>query len=213
MTLARNLVQGVDVWLNNPRRPLEASGTSGQKVCINGIINFSVLDGWWCEGYNGKNGWAIGDETFYDNEYHQDNADSESIYEILEKQIIPAFYERNEKGIPEKWVEIMKESIKSAASLFSTHRMVQDYTNMYYVPLMERVDRLTSNNFKLATDLSNWKKHISREWPQVDIIPDKQITQLNNKNFISGEAIPYTHQLSLEILNHQVLKFKFAMEM
>lgn len=190
MTLARNLVQGVDVWLNNPRRPLEASGTSGQKVCINGIINFSVLDGWWCEGYNGKNGWAIGDETFYDNEYHQDNADSESIYEILEKQIIPAFYERNEKGIPEKWVEIMKESIKSAASLFSTHRMVQDYTNMYYVPLMERVDRLTSNNFKLATDLSNWKKHISREWPQVDIIPDKQITQLNNKNFISGEAIP-----------------------
>jgi len=100
MTLARNLVQGVDIWLNNPRRPLEASGTSGQKVAINGIINFSVLDGWWCEGYNGKNGWAIGDDTFYDNEYHQDNADSESIYNILEKQIIPTFFDRNEKVYP-----------------------------------------------------------------------------------------------------------------
>lgn len=190
MTLARNLVQGVDIWLNNPRRPLEASGTSGQKVCINGIINFSVLDGWWCEGYNGKNGWAIGDETIYDNEYHQDNADSESIYDILEKQIIPTFFDRNEKGVPEKWVEIMKESIKSNTSLFSTHRMVQDYTNKYYIPLMDRVEKQTLNNFKLASELSNWKKHIEKEWPQVDIIPDKQITQLNNKNFISGESIP-----------------------
>ncbi|NLD45983.1 MAG: glycosyltransferase family 1 protein, partial [Clostridiaceae bacterium] len=133
MTLARNLVQGVDIWLNNPRRPLEASGTSGQKVCINGLINFSILDGWWCEGYNGKNGWVIGDDTFFDNEYYQDNADSESIYNTLEKQIIPTYFDRNENGVPEKWVAVMKESIKSNTSLYSTHRMVQDYTTKFYI--------------------------------------------------------------------------------
>lgn len=206
MTLARNLVQGVDIWLNNPRRPLEASGTSGQKVCINGIINFSVLDGWWCEGYNGKNGWAIGDETLYDNEYHQDNADSESLYNTLERHILPAFFERNDKGVPEKWVEIMKESIKSNTSLFSTHRMVQDYTNKYYVPFMDRVDKQIPNNFKCASELSRWKQHVEKEWPQIDIIPDKKITQLNNKNFISGETIPIYASVKLGNLEPSSVK-------
>ncbi|MDQ2085485.1 alpha-glucan family phosphorylase [Herbivorax sp. ANBcel31] len=206
MTIARNLVQGVDIWLNNPRRPLEASGTSGQKVCINGIINFSVLDGWWCEGYNRKNGWAIGDETLYDNEYHQDNADSESIYNTLEKQIVPAFFERNDKGIPEKWVEIMKESIKSNTGLFSTHRMVQDYTNKYYITSMNRVEKQISSNFKYASELSNWKQHVEKEWPQVDIIPDKEVTQLNNKNFISGETIPIHATVKLGSLEPSNIK-------
>ncbi len=197
MTLARNLVQGVDIWLNNPRRPLEASGTSGQKVCINGIINFSILDGWWCEGYNGKNGWVIGDDTFYDNEYYQDNADSESIYSILEKQIIPAFFDRNEKGVPEKWVSVMKESIKSNTSLYSTHRMVQDYTNKFYFTSMKRVDKLLSNDYKAALDLADWKTRVEKLWPQVQIIADKASNPLNEKNFISGETIPIHASVSL----------------
>ncbi|MFZ5989257.1 MAG: alpha-glucan family phosphorylase [Bacillota bacterium] len=206
MTLARNLVQGVDVWLNNPRRPLEASGTSGQKVCVNGIMNFSILDGWWCEGYNGKNGWAIGDDTFYDNEYYQDNADSESIYSILEKQIIPAFFDRNEKGIPEKWVAIMKESIRSNTALFSTHRMVQDYTTKYYVTSMNRVDKLLSSNYDYALNLSEWKQRIEKSWPQVQIIADKTANQLKEKNFISGETIPIHASVSLGSLEPSNVK-------
>jgi len=190
MTLARNMVQGVDIWLNNPRRPLEASGTSGQKVGINGIVNFSILDGWWCEGYNGKNGWAIGDDTFYDNEYHQDNADSESIYNILEKQIIPAYFDRNENGVPEKWVKVMKESIKSIAPEYSTHRMVQDYTTKYYINSMERYDKIMASNYQFAVNLSEWKKKVSQMWPQVQIIADKSANQLKERNFISGETIP-----------------------
>jgi glycogen phosphorylase len=197
MTLARNLVQGVDIWLNNPRRPLEASGTSGQKVCINGIINFSVLDGWWCEGYNGKNGWAIGDDTFYGNEYYQDNADSESIYDTLEQQIIPIYYNRNADGIPVKWISIMKESIKSLSYLYSTHRMVQDYTQKMYIPSMERLERINSTNYELIKNLSDWKLSIEHNWPQIQIIADKTMNQLKEQNSISGEEINFTTTLNL----------------
>jgi starch phosphorylase len=145
MTVARNLVQGVDLWMNNPRRPLEASGTSGQKVYANGVVNFSVLDGWWCEGYNGKNGFTIGNEVCYENEWHQDNSDSLSIYDMLENKILPLFYKRNQKGVPLKWVALMKESIKSLAYQYNTHRMVQDYTTKMYVPSMDRVDSIKSS--------------------------------------------------------------------
>lgn len=189
MTLARNLVQGVDIWLNNPRRPLEASGTSGQKVCINGVVNFSILDGWWCEGYNGKNGWAVGDDTYYDNEYYQDNADSLSIYEILEKQIIPMFYDRNEYGIPVKWVKMMKESIKSLTWQFSTHRMLQEYTGGMYVPSMERVDMISSGNYEYVRRLTEWKSHIERHWPQVRIMAEKAMNMLRDQKSVSGETI------------------------
>lgn len=197
MTLARNMVQGVDVWLNNPRRPLEASGTSGQKVCINGIINFSVLDGWWCEGYNGKNGWAIGDDTFYGNEYYQDNADSESIYDTLEQQIIPLYYNRNADGIPVKWISVMKESIKSLLYLYSTHRMVQDYTQKMYIPSMERLERVNSTNYELVKNLSDWKLSIEHNWPQIQIIADKTMNQLKEQNSVSGEEINFTTTLNL----------------
>ena len=192
MTLARNLVQGVDIWLNNPRRPLEASGTSGQKVCINGVINFSVLDGWWCEGYNGRNGWAIGDDTFYDNEYFQDNADSDSIFETLEKHIVPLFYDKNEKGIPAKWVAVMKESIKSLTPQFSTHRMVQEYTSKMYIPSMERGDKIHVGNYEFASKLADWKAHIERNWPQVQIMAEKSMNMLKEQRSISGEPVTLT---------------------
>ena len=197
MTLARNLVQGVDIWLNNPRRPLEASGTSGQKVCINGIINFSVLDGWWCEGYNGSNGWAIGDDTFYDNEYSQDNADSESIYETLEKQIVPLFYDRNDKDVPTKWVNVMKESIKSLTWQFSTHRMLQEYARKMYIPAMERVDRIVSENFEFIRNLTDWKNNIERNWPQVQIMAEKAMNMLQDQKSKSGDIINLSAMVSL----------------
>ena len=188
MTLARNLVQGVDIWLNNPRRPLEASGTSGQKVSINGIINFSILDGWWCEGYNGKNGWTIGDDTVFENEYNQDNFDSDSIYDILEKEIIPIYFDRNENGVPVKWVKIMKESIKSLTAIYSMHRMVQEYTTKFYIPSMKKVDQIIESNYNYLKVLSDWKNNIERNWPQVQIISDKIMNQLKQHNLLSGES-------------------------
>ncbi len=206
MTLARNMVQGVDIWMNNPRRPLEASGTSGQKVCINGIVNFSILDGWWCEGYNGKNGWAIGDDAFYDNEFHQDNADSESIYDTLEKQIIPLYYERNENGIPYKWTALMKESIKSLVYQYSTHRMVQEYTEKMYMPSMVRLDNIHSSNYSLSRDLTSWKTSIEKNWPQVQILADKSMNQLKELSSLSGQAIPVSVVVNLGNIDPQSVK-------
>lgn len=206
MTVARNMVQGVDVWLNNPRRPLEASGTSGQKVCIHGVINFSILDGWWCEGYNGNNGWAIGDDTFYDDEYFQDNADSESMYEILEKEIVPLFYERNAEGVPEKWIAVMKESIKTLAYQYSTHRMVQDYTRKMYIPSMERVDKVVSTHYELANNLSEWKNYIEKKWPQVKIVADMTKNQLKEHKSSAGSTLNISTNVYLGEVNPSNVK-------
>jgi starch phosphorylase len=134
INVARHLVQGVDVWLNTPRRPNEASGTSGQKAAANGVLNLSVLDGWWREGYNGKNGWAIGEDVEYANTDEQDAADAESLYEILENEIVPLFYDRDENYIPRGWLQRVKESIRTLAPMFSTRRMVKEYTTEMYVP-------------------------------------------------------------------------------
>lgn len=172
ISLARRLVQSVDVWLNNPRMPLEASGTSGMKAGLNGVINLSILDGWWREGYNGSNGWAIGTETVYSNVSYQDDSDSESLYEILEDSLAPAYYERNENGIPLKWVKIMKESIKSLSAQFSTHRMLRDYTSKLYMPSIERTAKISGigrNNFSLVSELSQWKKRMKDNWHGVSI--------------------------------------------
>ncbi|HSM55384.1 MAG TPA: alpha-glucan family phosphorylase [Candidatus Sulfomarinibacteraceae bacterium] len=136
MHMARYMVQGVDLWLNNPLRPREASGTSGMKAAINGIPNLSVLDGWWAEGYNGANGWAIGDGTVRDNREEQDWADANAIYEVLEQEIVPLFYDRDRDNIPRGWVEIMRESIRSCGPAFSTARMVKQYTVDMYVNAM-----------------------------------------------------------------------------
>ncbi|HAZ44295.1 MAG TPA: alpha-glucan phosphorylase, partial [Cyanobacteria bacterium UBA11371] len=136
----QKLVQGVDVWLNNPRRPLEASGTSGQKVCFNGGINCSVLDGWWCEGYKvgadgkGLNGWAIGEDANTSDQELQDRIDSESLYKLLEEEIVPLYYDQDENGIPHGWIEMMKASIKTNSPLFNTDRMLVDYVAQMYAP-------------------------------------------------------------------------------
>lgn len=140
MHMARYMVQGVDLWLNNPLRPREASGTSGMKAAINGIPNLSVLDGWWVEGYNGANGWAIGDGTSHDDREEQDWADANAIYELLEQEIVPLFYDRDRDNIPRGWVEIMRESIRSCGPAFSTTRMLKQYTEEMYVNAMGGVE-------------------------------------------------------------------------
>ena len=141
MDMARYLVQGVDVWLNTPRRPREASGTSGQKAALNGTLNFSVLDGWWAEGYNGANGWAIGDSTVSDNQDEQDKADAESLYDTLENEIVPLYYTmRSADGLPGDWIERMKESIKTLTPRFSTTRMVKQYMNELYLPAIQSIE-------------------------------------------------------------------------
>ena len=170
MNLARYLVRGVDVWLNNPRRPLEASGTSGQKVSANGGLNFSVLDGWWVEGYNGKNGWAIGYEAEYDDRYKQDQIDSESLYDILENEIVPLYYNHdNENGIPTEWVKRMKNAMISTAPVYSTDRMVQEYTSNLYMPAYERGKEIEADQFKKAKDLAQWKDKLISNWDQLQI--------------------------------------------
>ena len=142
MNLARYLTQGVDVWLNTPRRPNEASGTTGQKAAINVVLNFSVLDGWWREGYNGKNGWAIGKDTDYTDLEIQDKSDAASLYDILEKEIIPLYYRiRSSDGVPGDWIATMKESIRTLAPQFCTRRMLNDYLHQLYLPALQNVQK------------------------------------------------------------------------
>jgi starch phosphorylase len=131
--IARQLVQSVDVWMNVPRRPLEASGTSGEKVAINGGLNLSVLDGWWLEGYDGRNGWAVGDEAFTETVEEMDTRDAESLYKVLETEVVPTFYERDERGVPRRWVEMTRHAIETLAPAFNSDRMVRDYTLRVYL--------------------------------------------------------------------------------
>ena len=185
IAMSRYLVSGVDIWLNNPRRPLEASGTSGQKAAVNGVINFSVLDGWWAEGYNMKNGWAIGKNAEYENYEMQDNYDSESIYATLENKIIPIYYSKDEDGISNKWVQIMKNSIISNGGKFSTARMLVDYTNKFYIPLCNLTNNYY-NDLGIVTDFNEWKQHIIRNWNDIKIIEEEN---LDNVTISAGNSI------------------------
>jgi starch phosphorylase len=143
MEVGRMMTQGCDVWLNTPRRPQEASGTSGQKVPINGGINCSILDGWWVEGYRGDNGWAIGEENVAMSPDQQDAADALSLYQILEEQTVPLFFEKDPDGLRRKWIAMMKASIASCVPQFSAHRMVRDYVEQIYLPAAARRQHLT----------------------------------------------------------------------
>jgi starch phosphorylase len=167
--VARHLVQGVDVWLNTPRRPMEASGTSGMKVAFNGGLNMSVLDGWWCEGYKGNNGWAIGKGEVYDDIEYQNEVEGRAIYDLLEKEIVPLFYDRDPEGIPRGWIACMKSSMQTLCPVFSTDRMVQEYTEVSYIPSYERWRELERNNSALAVDLASWKEKMHRLWQHVRI--------------------------------------------
>ena len=164
--ISRYLVSGVDVWLNNPRRPMEASGTSGQKASVNGVINFSISDGWWAEGYNQKNGWTIGTNDEYPSYEEQDKADSESMYYILEHKIIPTYYDKDKDGISKVWLEYMKNSIISTGGKFSTSRMLVDYTNNLYMPLCN-LNHKHYNDLNKVAEFNEWKRNMYMNWKDV----------------------------------------------
>ena len=181
IAMSRYLISGVDVWLNNPRRPVEASGTSGQKASVNGVINFSGLDGWWAEGYNQKNGWRIGFNSDYESYEAQDVTDSQNIYETLEEKVIPAYYNKDKNGISKEWLGIMKESIISTGGKYSTSRMLSDYTSKFYIPLCNLHNKYYKD-LSEVTEFNTWKNDMYRNWKDI------KITQKNNVNNIAIDA-------------------------
>ncbi|ASJ10079.1 alpha-glucan phosphorylase [Thermococcus sp. P6] len=164
MGTARLMVAGVDVWLNTPRRPMEASGTSGMKAGLNGVLNASIYDGWWVEGYNGKNGWVVGEETTEPETEEDDPKDAQSLYNLLEREIVPVYYSNRDR-----WVYMMKESIKSIAPLFSTHRMVKEYMDRFYSKAMSNYIWLTRENYQGAREIAAWKDRVTASWDKVKI--------------------------------------------
>ncbi len=169
INVAQYIVAGVDVWLNNPRRPLEASGTSGMKVAANGGLNLSILDGWWVEGFNGSNGWAIGHGEEYDDLEYQDEVESEALYNVLEKEIVPLFYNISSDGLPREWIQYMKNSIQSVGQQFSATRMAMDYLHRFYMPHSDYSKVLKANNYEQARVLAAWKDSIGQRWNDVGI--------------------------------------------
>ena len=181
ITLAKRLVQGVDVWLNNPTRPQEASGTSGEKAAMNGVMHFSVLDGWWVEGYKKGAGWALPQEQTYEDWNYQNELDSATIYDIIENEIAPAYYDVDPKtGYSTEWIGFIKNTIAQVASNFTTNRMLTDYVNQYYLPQGERTARMTADNYALARKVAAWKKHVRRCWDDIRVVsytqPDASYT-------------------------------------
>jgi starch phosphorylase len=169
MNIARYLVQGVDVWLNTPRRPLEASGTSGMKVTFNGGLNLSVLDGWWCEGYNGANGWAIGKGEVYDDPAYQDEVEGRALYRLLEDEVIPLFYDQGNDGLPRHWIDMMRDSFRTLCPVFNTHRMVKEYAEKLYFPAYAMWKELSPDSYRGARDLSAWEKKLYAVWHKVRV--------------------------------------------
>ena len=179
--MSRYLISGCDVWLNNPRRPMEASGTSGQKASVNGVINFSVIDGWWAEGYDQTNGWPIGTNAEFTSYDDQDDADSESLYNTLENKIVPLYYEDRKEGISDKWIQMMKNSIITTGGKYSTSRMLVDYINDMYMPLCDLYNNYYSDIEKVA-EFSEWKSDLQNSWDKIEI------KQLNNLSDITMDA-------------------------
>ena len=192
--IARHLVSGVDVWLNNPRRPMEASGTSGEKASVNGVVNFSILDGWWAEGYNTKNGWAIGTNSEYDSYEEQDIADSESIYNTLENKIIPAYYNKDENGISKQWMDLMKNSIMSTGGKYSTARMLVDYTNNLYMPLCN-LNKKYYTDLGKVTEFNSIKQNLYANWN--DIVITQEDDNLDNITIDAGNKIKVACKVKL----------------
>lgn len=209
ISLAEKLVQGVDIWLNTPTRPLEASGTSGMKAVMNGALHFSVLDGWWVEGYRKNAGWALSQNAVYENNESQNELDAQTIYNIIEKEITPIFYNRDKDGIPNEWICYIKNSIGKIVPNFTIKRMIDDYNERYYKKLYERKTELSENNFDKAKIIAKWKSHIAKNWSNIKIVsakfPDYEKIQVNQTNFFEGEIEIFLGNLSPEDIGVEVL--------
>ena len=209
MELAKYLIKGVDIWLNTPTRPLEASGTSGEKAVMNGVVNFSVLDGWWAEGYRPNAGWALQEEATYDNHQFQDELDAETIYSILEEEIIPIYYDVNEQNVPVKWVSYIKNTISEIAPHFTMKRQLDDYIRQYYNPLFKRSRIMAGKNYEMARHIANWKRKVMRGWESIEVVsvktPDSNLKPLSLGESFKAEIVLDLNELSGTDIGIEVL--------
>jgi len=209
MELAKYLIKGVDIWLNTPTRPLEASGTSGEKAVMNGVVNFSVLDGWWAEGYRPNAGWALQEELTYDNPLFQDELDAETIYTILEEEIVPIYYELNARNVPERWVSYIKNTISEIAPHFTMKRQLDDYIRQYYNPLFKRSRIMSGKNYEMARHIASWKRKVLRGWEGIEVVsirvPDSNIKPLPLGESFKAEIVLDLNELSGSDIGIEVL--------
>jgi len=202
--LAKRLVAGVDVWLNNPRRPEEASGTSGMKAALNGALNLSILDGWWVEGYTPETGWAISGASHYNNQEEQDYIESQALYDILERDVIPMFYDRNKEDFSLDWVTMMKHSIIMAGKDFSSHRMLREYTEKFYIPAIQSHDKMVDDGYAFTRDVNVWNKRIIKDWNKV-MVSSVDMPSLNGSAKV-GQTMPIKIKVFLGDLNPDDVK-------
>ena len=202
MHVGRQLVSGVDIWLNTPTRPLEASGTSGEKAVMNGVMNFSVLDGWWAEGYQENAGWAIQEARTYGNQAFQDELDAETIYQLIEDEILPLYFNRNEHGVSDKWVAHIKNTITNIVPHFTMKRMLDDYYNQFYNKLFERHHSIRENNYEPAKEIRRWKEKITANWDNIEVlsirIPDSSASPLSLGDEFTVEIVLNTNEIPAE---------------
>ena len=187
MALAKILISGVDIWLNTPTRPLEASGTSGEKALMNGVINFSVLDGWWVEGYREGAGWALKQERTYDNQGNQDQLDAATIYRLLENEIVPKYYALNSEGYSPEWIRVIKNSIAKIAPNYTTTRMIEDYNNRFYSKLAQQYKLVSANNFAKAKELAAWKVRVANAWDGIRVLSTNVNEMATNVPSVGGK--------------------------
>ena len=204
MQLARRLVSGVDIWLNTPTRPLEASGTSGEKALMNGVVNFSVLDGWWLEGYREGAGWALTEKRTYQNPEHQDQLDAATIYSILETEILPLYYARNKKGYSEGWIKVVKNSIAQIAPHYTMKRQLDDYYSKFYCKLAKRFQTLAANDNAKAKEIAAWKEDVVAKWDAIEIVSCDKVEDLKNGDIESGKEYTITYVIDEKGLNDAV---------
>ena len=202
MRLAKRLISGVDIWLNTPTRPLEASGTSGEKAQMNGVLNFSVLDGWWYEGYVKGAGWALTEKRTYENQAHQDQLDAATIYQMLENEIIPMYYAKNSKGYSPEWVQTIKNSVTKITPRFTTKRMMDDYFNKFYNKLAKRHALLAANHYATAKDIAAWKENMAAHWDEIEVIK-VEMPDMSQPNV--GEKVRVAVELDAHALNDKGL--------
>ena len=193
MQLARRLVSGVDIWLNTPTRPLEASGTSGEKALMNGVVNFSVLDGWWLEGYREGAGWALTEKRTYQNQEYQDQLDAATIYSILEQEILPLYYARNKKGYSEGWIRTIKNSIAQIAPHYTMKRQLDDYYSKFYTKEAKRFKALAANNYAKAKELAAWKEEVVAKWDSIEVVSCEKTEELVKGSLESGKEYTITY--------------------
>ena len=207
INVARSLVQGVDVWLNTPRRPMEASGTSGMKAAANGVINLSILDGWWCEGYDKECGWAIGSGEEYDDPEYQDAVESHALYNLLENDVVPCFYDREHGDLPARWVHMMKASIRMALGFFTSHRMVAEYSSLYYSTALKEYETLMHGKVRRAVELVNQHKRFESLWGKIHIqspVSEKAMSILHTGDTFSLTSVVTLGELSPDEVDVQV---------